>query len=394
MIGTWSFVMQQYIKILPNQITEEHIIKSCEFVCGATHEQLYMKFDKQYQQELSESADPWVILCLHKMLRAGGDFYVHGAVSASLMDNLEKYCDCWRTLKPEYKNIKIIPESEVQDPVHELPNRAIMTFSGGLDASFTLFRHKTGQAGRNTKNIERAILLFGAADTPLDRPEEFKIHADNARTMCESMGVDFLTVETNFRDYYNDWEQEHFNLIVSALYFFEKYPYKITASSLCVLPVSYKMWSSNPITDLMLSCNSANVISDDVAYDRVMKANVVKNWKLATKKMRVCWAGADKSKNCGECEKCIRTMLNFIACGIDTPLEMFPANAYENMYENAMKITHFPRWQWVRLLEILGQEPEKNKKYIKIINDVLNPGRKKIKKHKHSFWWHVRHMKF
>lgn len=61
-------------QILPNQITDEHIIKSCEFVCGATHEQLYMKFDKQYQQELSESADPWVILCLHKMLRAGGDF--------------------------------------------------------------------------------------------------------------------------------------------------------------------------------------------------------------------------------------------------------------------------------------------------------------------------------
>lgn len=114
--------------------------------------------------------------------------------------------------------------------------------------------------------------------------------------MCESMGVDFLTVETNFRDYYNDWEQEHFNLIVSALYFFEKYPYKITASSLCVLPVSYKMWSSNPITDLMLSCNSANVISDDVAYDRVMKANVVKNWKLATKKCACAGPGQTKAK--------------------------------------------------------------------------------------------------
>lgn len=76
------------------------------------------------------------------------------------MDNLEKYCDCWRTLKPEYKNIKIIPESEIQDSVCQLSNRAIMTFSGGLDASFTLFRHKTGQAGRNTKNIERSHFII------------------------------------------------------------------------------------------------------------------------------------------------------------------------------------------------------------------------------------------
>ncbi|OFW72699.1 MAG: hypothetical protein A2W02_04680 [Alphaproteobacteria bacterium RBG_16_64_48] len=32
-------------------------------------------------------------------------------------------------------------------------------------------------------------------------------------------------------------------------------------------------------------------------------------------RLRVCWEGADKSKNCGECEKCRRTYLNFLATG-------------------------------------------------------------------------------
>lgn len=386
--------MKNSLTILPDIIADSTVVKSCQISYGNRSETLYFKFPEQYQGELSKLADGWVILCLHKMMRAGGNFYVNGAVSASLLDNLEKYCDCWRMLMPEYKAIKIIPETEVQDTVHEFPNRAIMTFSGGLDASFTLFRHKTGRAGRNTKNIEKAVLLFGAGDTPLSKPDEFKLHAENARALCDDMGVEFLTVETNFCQYPNDWEMEHFNVIVGMLYFFENYPHKITASSLCVLPVSYKIWSSNPITDLMLSCNSANVISDDVAYDRVMKADVVKDWKLATEKMRVCWAGADKSKNCGKCEKCIRTMLDFIACGVDVPLKMFPADAYKNMDKNAKNITHFPRWQWLRLLGKLGATPQKNKKYIKIVQHVLNTKQKKQSKRGHSFWWHVRHMKF
>lgn len=35
--------------------------------------------------------------------------------------------------------------------------------------------------------------------------------------------------------------------------------------------------------------------------------------------LRVCWAGANLGENCGECEKCIRTMLNFWAVGEEIP---------------------------------------------------------------------------
>lgn len=377
--------------------TAEHIIKSCTFKSGEQTEVLYFKFLKKYASELTEMADPWVILCMHKMMRVGGDFCVRGAVSSSLMRNLENYCQCWQMIMPHYKPINIIPDVEVHDEVKPLENKAIMTFSGGLDASFTLFRHKTGRAGRNTKNIEKAILLFGAGDTPLDRPDEFKLHAENARALCDDMGVEFLTVETNFCKFDNDWEMEHFNVIVAALYFFENYPYKMTASTITVSSVSYGTrmpWSSNPITDLMLSSNSACVVSDDVAYDRTMKANVVKDWELATEKMRVCWEGNDKSKNCGKCEKCIRTMLNFIACGVSQPLKMFPAEAYVNMFENAQRFTHYPRWQYLDLLKRCQENPTVDDKYIELIQNILNSKPRKNKKHSHSFWWHLRHMKF
>ncbi len=35
--------------------------------------------------------------------------------------------------------------------------------------------------------------------------------------------------------------------------------------------------------------------------------------------MRVCWQGEQKDRNCGRCEKCIRTVLNFRAVGLGLP---------------------------------------------------------------------------
>ncbi len=33
----------------------------------------------------------------------------------------------------------------------------------------------------------------------------------------------------------------------------------------------------------------------------------------------MCWEGVDQGRNCGVCEKCIRTKLNFLAAGIESP---------------------------------------------------------------------------
>ena len=86
-------------------------------------------------------------------------------------------------------------------------------------------------------------------------------------------------------------------------------------------------------------------------------------------------------------------MLNFIATGIKEPLQMFPKEAYENMMKNANDIGHYPRWQYLALLNILNKNKKENKPYIKLVKLVLrrSPNRKL---HKHSFWWHLRHLKF
>jgi hypothetical protein len=41
--------------------------------------------------------------------------------------------------------------------------------------------------------------------------------------------------------------------------------------------------------------------------------------KTAMEAVKVCWEGQGASKNCGQCEKCIRTQLNFLAVGVSRP---------------------------------------------------------------------------
>ena len=58
---------------------------------------------------------------------------------------------------------------------------------------------------------------------------------------------------------------------------------------------------------------------DGAAYNRTEKVKEIIAWPAAVKNLRVCWQGILQDKNCGQCEKCIRTQLNFLATGNPIP---------------------------------------------------------------------------
>ena len=203
------------IYVLKDKIEQDFVIKSCKIVINDTEEVHELKFPLKFRKKLSGSADSWVILSLHKFLRVGGDVHVYNApVSKSLLDNIYNYCEIWNYLIADYKMVNFIPEKEINDytSVHFCSKRklndAIISFSGGLDACFTLYRHRNNLAGRNNKNIKQAILLYGAGDTPLEKDKDFILHKANTSELCQDMGVPLDIVETNFLKFPNDWERE------------------------------------------------------------------------------------------------------------------------------------------------------------------------------------------
>jgi hypothetical protein len=76
---------------------------------------------------------------------------------------------------------------------------------------------------------------------------------------------------------------------------------------------------SSPIVDPLLGSRSFSIVHGGAAYRRVDKVRRIAANSLATKSARVCWQGSNWSRNCGVCDKCVQTQLDFLAVGKPNP---------------------------------------------------------------------------
>lgn len=301
-----------------SEIKDGYLIKSAYFD-GEHH---YFKIPQIYKDEITGLDDPMAILLVFSMMRRGGDMRIRGKISKSLLNNLELFTSYWTVLKPEYyKPVNIFADEEINDVPVRLNNKAVACFSGGLDSAFMLYRHKNNLAGRNNRNIERAVFVWGT-DILLNEPKRFEQALASCNAMCKDIGVELVAVENNYRNYPHIWEMEHIQIMAAALRLWKNYPYQMIGSSGWAASFMYP-WGSNPVTDHLLSGNNYKVISDDIDFTRTEKAAFVKDWPAALKHLRVCWQNPSGGGNCGICEKCLRTYLNFMVFGV-TKLECMP----------------------------------------------------------------------
>ena len=299
---------------LRNEEDDNFIIKTALINFNDITEEIYVKLPISEKEYITDLLDPFVIMSIYKMMRVGGDCHVKGKVSKSLLDNLENFCNCWIVWRPDlYKPIKIIADEEADDIPKKLNNDAITCFSGGLDACFTVYSHYKKLAGRNNKNIKKAIMIHGA-DIPLKNKEEFNIAFSSSKNILDDINIPLVPVESNYRKYGHYWEMEYISLFMCILYLYsDYYCFSLFASSVTFNSKEYG--SSNSLSNRFLSSNNFRMVTDGEFFSRTEKSNFVKDWKACLDNIRVCWEGEDKSKNCGLCEKCQRTILNFYVVG-------------------------------------------------------------------------------
>ena len=73
-------------------------------------------------------------------------------------------------------------------------------------------------------------------------------------------------------------------------------------------------WASHPITDPLLSSSSLRVVHDGATAHRVDKITLVAESATALRELRVCFRD-EYDGNCGQCPKCVRTMLTLELLG-------------------------------------------------------------------------------
>ena len=283
---------------------------------------------EHYGRSLARNADPFV---LGTLLRAMAEAARHGlrrvrvrgTVSPSLLDNLEQLQCIWerwsnspRPSDVRYRRVDIEADDvREQEPPSE-PWATVAAFSGGVDSSFTMFRHLTRRAGRGTRDVRAAALIHGM-EIPLHETASFRGAADRARRMLDGTGVDLVEISTNLRQLSLEWEDE-FGLYVGAVLTLMsgQFGSGLIASSSpyedLLLPCG-----STPLTDPLMSSANFRIVHDGAEYDRIEKARLLGEWDAACRFMRFCWEGRDKGRNCGHCRKCISTLLCFRVAGVE-----------------------------------------------------------------------------
>jgi len=261
--------------------------------------------------------DGYIHSILFYAMKLGLPLRVHGRVTETALYNLDEFVRAWAQWRPQlYRYFEIFPDEVVTHtsaPLH----RAISTFSGGVDANFTLVRNKMriGQGGHDIKSV----LMIHGFDVDYDNNAAFRQLVERVQPTLDEFGVDLKIIKTSSKLLDQDWEDSFGAQLSGCLHQFSgAYDTALIASSEPYTALVYPL-GSTPITDRLFSGGFMNIVHDGAQFTRTAKVEYLANFPSVVNRLKVCWEGSAQHENCGVCEKCVRTRLNFMAVGKRDP---------------------------------------------------------------------------
>jgi hypothetical protein len=261
--------------------------------------------------------DGYVHSILFFALKLGLPLRVHGGLTETALYNLDEFIRAWAQWRPDlYRYFEIYPD-EIVAAARIPMRRAIATFSGGVDANFTLVRNKS-RMGRGGHDIKSVLMIHGF-DVDYDNDAAFHQLISRVQPTFDEFEVDLKIIKTSSKFIDQDWEDSFGAQLSGCLHQFSNaYDTALIASSEPYTALVYPL-GSTPITDRLFSGGFMNIVHDGAQFTRTEKVEFLVNFPSVVNRLKVCWEGSVQHENCGVCEKCVRTRLNFMAVGKRDP---------------------------------------------------------------------------
>ncbi|MEM7442934.1 MAG: hypothetical protein AAF414_06350 [Pseudomonadota bacterium] len=266
--------------------------------------------------------DPFVIAALFPAMEAGGRMRVHGPVSRSLIRNVLDYQSAWSLAAPNICHPFVLEVDEIDDrPCPEAAPypKTILAFTGGLDSTLALCRNISGDAGPTGHDIAATLMINGMG---LGRNKSYDISPQIAdlRRISERWDRPLAVVDTNLCTVVGRDVLSHGTWLAACLTLFSgDFDVGLLGSSMFWYSPGLELYGSHPFLDPMLSSGQMSIRNDEGLYRRTDKIALLTRYTKALEDLRVCFHPYRTETNCCRCEKCIRTMLGFIAVGHPIP---------------------------------------------------------------------------
>lgn len=265
--------------------------------------------------------DGFVFGVLFYAMRLGQDIHVRGPLSLQMLRNVNELQEAWMIWSPQlYNRIRITADEVVAGLPEPRPDQVIAAYSGGVDSTFTVLRHTGEELGAESYPLRKTVLMVHGFDVPLDRPEQLEALKQRSVPLMQELGLTVRVLRTNLKELrLQRWEDSFMAQLVACLNnYSHEYSHALVASAHPYDELEFPS-GSTVATDHLFSGAEMQVVHDGACASRTEKVKLIARNAAATESVKVCWEGINTHENCGVCEKCVRTRLNFRAVGVNEP---------------------------------------------------------------------------
>lgn len=275
-------------------------------VVAATIDADGRSFDIWYRASrgpLTARADAFLVAALLPAMKLGADIHVEQPVARHLLrhvDHIQSLACVWWD---GYQRVKV--QATPREITAIDPQRGVgCFFSGGVDSFHTVL----------TRSAEISDLIFvHGLDIPLEDTARRLQTAHAIKQAAHELGKPLVEVETNVRallDPYTDWARHSDGAAMASI------AHVLSAQlQLFLLSAGYAysrkatVYGTNPLLLQLWATPEIEIDKAGRDFTRTQKIVYLADNEIAMRWLRVCWEHLNTDYNCGQCSKCMGTML-------------------------------------------------------------------------------------
>jgi hypothetical protein len=278
--------------------------------------ELWFRYPPRYYDFLSTSADPWIPALVTVAMRLHQPLHVEAPASPRLLEGAQTFMDIMRQWRPDCERVPL----ETEGVLETVPQQDLVGafFTAGVDAFYTLLKnHRTCQG---PDRISRVLFIHGF-DVPLSNLPLYGLCREHIVQAARALGTIPILCATNIKEetYHRGldvWDMCHGQMLLAVALAAESLWRRFLIPATAVY-TNLAPWGSHPLTDPLWSTESMTVVHDGAEATRIEKVMTeIAPSEVALEHLRVCWQNRGGRYNCGECEKCLRTMVTLQVAGV------------------------------------------------------------------------------